>query len=1122
MNRPSLYLAAAAAALLTPALAAHPDDFTTTNAGGAAQSEEPPADAVPDEAPDASDASATGAEKSETAESKKWDVTDPPLTRRQIPIDVSEGTWINVDVSPDGKTIAFDLLGDIYTMPIAGGAATNISAGLAYEYHPRWSPDGTEIAFTSDRGGGDNIWIMRADGSEKRALTTETFRLLNNPTWSPDGRMIAAKKHFTTGRSLGTGEIWLYHLAGGKGVKLVERPNESHQKELGEPIFSPDGTRIYFTRNVSPGGTFIYAQDSNQSLFEIESYELATGERRTVVSGAGGSVRPTPSPDGKYMAFVRRERGQSKLYLKDLASGEERKIYDDLDLDLQETWAVQGVYSNMDWLPDSSAIVFWSGGKIRRVDLDGRARVIPFTVKDTRDIIDPPRPQVDVAPDTFATKMSRFAAVSPNGRQVVFESLGKLYIKTMGGAAAKRLTTGSGDEREMFPAWSRDGTRIVFTTWDDTALGAIKTVSRNGGASKTITPEPGHYRRPRFSPDGDIVVFEKDGGGYLTSGDWSETTGIYMVRTAGGPMERIAENGSAPHFADANDRIFMTRGGDGATLVSVGLKGEKEREHATGSLVTHFEVSPDGRTLAFRENYSAFVMPMPPGPQKVSTGKNASALPVVKASGDGALYIHWSDGDTVHWSLGPTLFTASVPEMIRVDTNTSKSTNISESNDGADEEAKDRYTPPETGESLARTVSADKPSGVVAITGARLITMADEDGGIIEDGVIVITDNRISAIGPKADITIPAGAKTFDAKGKTITPGFIDAHAHGPQGVDDIIPQQNWSAIAHLAFGVTTVHDPSNVASQIFTAAELQRVGRYLAPRIYSTGEIVYGAKAPRVYAEIDSYEDALAHVRRLKSQGAHSIKNYNQPRRDQRQQVVAAAIAENVAVVPEGGSLLNLDLSLVADGNTTVEHNLPQATLYEDILSFYSQTNVAYTPTLVVTYGGLAGDPYWRYKTDVWTHPILSRHAPPHILQPSSVRRTKAPEEDFADQRSAAMAKALADRGVKVSIGAHGQEEGLAAHWEMWSFSRGGMSAIEALRTATIAPAEALGFDKDLGSLEVGKLADLVILGVNPLADIRQSDKVEHVMLNGRLYEAATMNEVLTGNARRAPYYWE
>jgi len=264
-----------------------------------------------------------------------WDVNNPPGKKRQININVTEGTWMSLDVSPDGNTLAFDLLGDIYTLPVSGGWAKNIASGMAWDMQPRFSPDGQKIAFTSDRAGGDNIWMMDTDGKNKTQITEEDFRLLNNPTWSPDGRFIAARKHFTTSRSLGVGEIWLYHTAGGTGVPLVKKPSEAHQKELGEPMFSPDGRYIYYSQNTTPGPIFEY----------------------------------TPSPDGKQLAFVKRENGQTKLFLKNLESGQNTMIFDNLDRDMQETWAVHGVYPNMDWSPDSQILYFWAEGKIHKYNL---------------------------------------------------------------------------------------------------------------------------------------------------------------------------------------------------------------------------------------------------------------------------------------------------------------------------------------------------------------------------------------------------------------------------------------------------------------------------------------------------------------------------------------------------------------------------------------------------------------------------------------------------------------------------------------------------------------------------------------------------------------------------------
>lgn len=1045
------------------------------------------------------------------AKPAKWDVNNPPgATIRQVPIAVNEGTWMDIDVSPDGRTIAFTLLGDIYTMPIAGGTPTRIAEGLAWEVHPRFSPDGRRIAFTSDRGGGDNIWVMNADGSDKRQVTKETFRLLNQPSWSRDGRFIVAKKHFTTGRSAGTGEIWMYHVSGGAGVQLVKRVSEQHQKELGEPVYSPDGKAIYYTRNITPGPIFEYAQNSNTDLFNIERYEIATGEVSTAVSGAGGSVRPAPSPDGKSIAFVRRERAKSKLYFKDLTSGVERKIYDALDQDAQETWAVTGVYPNIAWTPDSRSVVFWAGGKIRRVNADGTgAAIIPFRVSDTRGIIaGAPHPRIPVAPATFETRMPRFATVSPDGTRVLFETLGKLWVKPMSGGTPRRLTGGSGDELELFPTWSRDGRTIAFVSWTDAGLGSIRTISAAGGAARDVTSQPGHYARPRFSPDGRTIVFEKGEGGGLTSPDWSENPGVYRVAASGGTPVRILKGMAAPQFGADNDRVFMTAvGGGKRQLISTDLSGGARRTHASGDLASEFIVSPDGNLLAFRQNYAAHVTPLMPGTQEAPADMEAKALPVTRASAGGADYIHWSnDGQRLHWSLGPDVFTADASALFRAAP--------------ADEGAA-KFVPPTSGVSLSMPVTAARPRGTYALTGARIVTMAADDGGIIDDGVIVVTGDRIAAIGPRASTPIPAGARTIDMAGKTIIPGLVDAHAHGPQGDDEIVPQQSWSAIQNLAMGTTTIHDPSNQASEIFVAAERQQAGMLLAPRIFSTGEIVYGAKNASVYAQIDSLDDALAHVRRLKAQGGHSVKNYNQPRREQRQQVNAASRAEDMLVVAEGGSLFGMDMTIIADGTSTLEHNVPVGVFYEDVLSFFAQGATNYTPTLVVSYGGLAGEPYWDQAIDVWKQPLL-RHTPPDRLTAKLVRVTKAPEEDFVDDDNAREAHKLAKRGIKVAIGAHGQQAGIGSHFELWSFVRGGMTPIEALKAGTIVSAQSLGMDRDIGSLEVGKLADLVVLDADPTADIRNSDKIARVMLGGRLYDSMTMNEVDTGTARRMPYWWE
>jgi imidazolonepropionase-like amidohydrolase/Tol biopolymer transport system component len=762
----------------------------------------------------------------------------------------------------------------------------------------------------------------------------------------------------------------------------------------------------------------------------------------------------------------------------------------------------------MDWMPDSRSIVFWADGRIRRIDIQTLAvSDIEFHVNDTRSVYDAPRPKREVAPATFESTMARNAEVSPDGSKVVYETAGYLYVKNLPDGKAKMLTRDSRDHFEYDPTWSRDGRRIAFITWDDQGLANVHSVSAGGGRSKRLTKTPGHYHGARFSPDGNSIVYEAGAGGFLTSPNWSVDTGIFIISAAGGNARRISSDGRNPHFGSRNDRLYVTRRVDGdRSLVSIDLNGEAARTHASGEYLTRFEVAPDDRHFAFRENYHIYALPLPPGGKALSISTSVDSVTMVKASGDGGNFPNWSNaGRKLNWSLGASLFSADTSDMFML--------RPADDEDGG-------YEPPDTGTSLAIAMQADVPSGAVALIGARIITMADVDGGVIEDGVIVVEGNRIVAVGASGVVNIPAGAKSVDVAGRTIIPGIIDAHAHGSQGVG-IIPEQNWMNYATLSLGVTTTFNPSADATEIFSAAEMQQTGQILAPRLFSTGNIIYGARSTSL-ADINSIDDAREHVRRLKAQGAISVKNYNQPRREQRQQVTTASREEGMLVVSEGASLFHMDLSMVADGNTAIEHNLPQSKLYDDVLQFWGQTNVAYTPTLVVTFGGLTVETYWYQETDVWTHPILSNYVPPHILQPASVRRTKAPIEDFHFITVAAQAKRLADEGVLVTIGAHGQREGLASHWEIWGFAKGGMSPVQALRTATIVSATKLGMEDDIGSLEPGKLADLVILDSNPLEDIYQTDKIDKVMLNGRLYDAATLNETVTGERTSEPFYWQ
>lgn len=1041
----------------------------------------------------------------------EWNVSEPDLGETtNVTFTTNEGTWMNLDVSPDGSHIVFDLLGDIFLMPVEGGKAELLRGGLAYEVQPRFSPNGSQILFTSDAGGGDNIWVMDTNGDNAKQITNESFRLLNNAVWSPDGEYIIAKKHFSSTRSLGAGEIWMYHKSGGEGIQLVEKANE--QQDIGEPWVSPDGRYVYYSQDVYPGGYFQYNKDPNSQIYVIRRYDREDGDIETVTGGNGGAFRSQISPDGETLAFVRRVRTKSVLFLRDLDTGHEWPVYENLSKDQQEAWAIFGVYTNFNWLPDNRNIVIWANGKINKIDTQtGNSEIIPFEVESSHQIVDAVRFKQDVAPDQFRVKAVRQLRTSPNGDRAVWSAAGYLWIKDLPNGTPRRLTNSSDFEFE--PSFSPDGNKIVYTSWSDVDMGAIQVVElgRRGNASspKKITTKKGIYREPSFSPNGNTIVFRKESGNGQQGFVHTLNPGIYTIPAEGGEATMVTDEGALPAFSPDGKRIFYQTGGYifGAinkSYKSVDLSGKTEKTHFTSSYGHEFAPSPDGKWMAFSNLHKVYLAPIPKTGKTIELNPNTKSIPVKQVSSEAGYHMHWSgNSEKIHWTLGEEYYTVNLKDTF-------------EFVEGAPDSLPE---PPTKGLHLGLDLETHVPEGQIAFTNARIITMNGDE--VIENGTVVVNGNRIAAVG--TDVIVPSDAKVIDATGKTIIPGIIDVHAHVGNFRLGISPQQQWEYFANLAYGVTTVHDPSSNSEMIFSHSEAVKAGHMVGPRIYSTGVILYGADGS-IKAEINSYDDALFALERTKAWGAFSVKSYNQPRREQRQQVIKAAKELEMMVMPEGGSFFTHNMSMILDGHTGIEHNIPVAPLYNDVIELWSASKTGYTPTHVVNYGSKSGEYYWYQKTNVWENKRLLTFTPRSVVDPRSRHREMIPDEEYENGHilTAESDKKLADAGVKVNLGAHGQLQGLGAHWELWMFEQGGMSNHEALKVATINGAHYLGMDHELGSIEEGKLADLVLLDENPLENIRNTNSVSHTMVNGRLFDAVTMNEVGNRESKRLPFWWE
>ena len=1044
---------------------------------------------------------------------KDWSVNEPPGDWETIEIDTRTVTWADVDISPDGRTLVFHALGDLYKVGVDGGRAEALTADIAWNFQPRFSPDGQAIAFVSDRGGAENIWTMDLDGGNLHQVTDEREHLLHNPAWSPDGDYIAARKGYVSRRSIPAGSIWMYHRAGGSGVELVERLHgEQSQKNIAEPHFAPDGQHLYFSQDITSGSVWEYNRDANKGIFAVRRLDLDTGEIETLAGGPGGAVRPVPSPDGTKLAFVRRNPTElsSRLMVRELDSGVERTLFESLERDKQETSGDMGNYPGFAWHPDGESIFIWAGGGFQRIGLDGSHAAIDVHLTAEKRVHPALQRQVEVAPDTFPVRMARWTRQSPDGRYAIYQALGYLWLHDLERDNHRRLTEQT-DHWEFYPAFSPDGRQVVYTTWDDDELGTVRIHSLGRGRSRILTTEPGHYVEPAFAPDGSEVVYRRTSGGYLTSPAWSERTGLYRVDLEGGEPVRVIDYGSDPQFAASGERILFSQRIDGTKLAlnSVNLEGHDAREHLVGDWITEYEVSPDGRWVAFAEHFKTYLAPFFAAGKPVNLGAQTKAFPVQQVSARAGSGLHFSgDSQALNWSHGATLYSRALRDTFA-------------HLQGAPDELPEPVT---EGRDLSIEVESDRHDGRIALTGGRIVTMRDaaEREEVIDDGVILIDGHRITAVGARADIDIPDDYQVFDLDGKTVLPGLFDAHAHGPMSNQQLTPKQNWAQIANLAFGVTTIHDPSNDNGGFFSMAELQRAGDVLAPRLFSTGRILYGAIFPGVTARIDDYDDAEFHVRRQKELGAISVKSYNYLRRDQRQQVLAAGRKLDVMVVPEGGMRFEQNMSQIVDGHTGIEHSLSVHRIYDDVKQMWSQTDVVWSPTFGVAYGGMMGEEYWYDRTEVWKNERLLKFVPKSVVYPRSIRRPTAPDALYNHIAVAEATHQMNELGVPVVIGAHGQLAGLAAHWEMWMMVQGGFSPFEALRGATIDGARYFGMEADLGSIEPGKLADLFIVDGDVLDNIRLSENVAYTVLNGRLYDASTMNQLAPEQVERPTFFFE
>lgn len=1105
--------------------------------------------------------------ETDTTKEKKATKELPLEPGRTFQLKTSEGTWISLDVSPDGKQIAFDMMGDIYLLPIAGGKAEPVTTGMAYDTHPRFSPDGKSIVYTSDGSGAENIWTLDLtdEEAEPNQITKDKDKYYQAAEWSPDGNYIISSK------GIRTLKLHMYHKDGGGGIQLIKKPDGL---QTIEPAFGGDDRYIWFARR--NGG---WQYNASMPQYQIATYDRETGEIATQTNRYGSAFSPTLSSDGKWLVYGSRYNTETGLVKRNLQTGDEDWLAFPVRRDDQESRARLGVYPAMSFTPDNQSVIASYGGKIWSIPIaGGDATEIPFEVDEELDF--GPMVQFDYPisdEKEMVANQIRDAQRSPDGSKIAFTALNRLYVMDYPDGEPKRLT--KADYTEAMPAWSPDGSYIAYTTWEGTE-GNIYKVRATGGRPVKVTAQSGVYMNPSWDKKTNRIAFTYGPAqayeNAINPFSFGAQVNIGWVSANGGNVNTIKSSGGRnnPHFVEGNDRMYLYHGGKG--LMSMRWDGTDEKEHLkvtgimtypalahdhslyledavtepkrTPSNAAYIYMAPKGDKALAKINNDVFVVTVPPvGAETVSisvSNPESASFPSWKLTTFGGEFAHWSnDGNTINFTLGNAYFAYDMAEAKRVNKELEekkkkeaeekkKKEEEKKDEDGDEEEDGEKDDEGDSGEDAEEEekedegykpneirvkvqVEKDVPEGSILLKGARIITMNGDE--VIENGDILIENARIKAVGASGSLEVGSRVKVLDLSGKTITPGFVDTHAHmWPNW--GLQKNQVWMYAANLAYGVTTTRDPQTATTDVLTYSDMVETGDLIGPRVYSTGPGVgfwfYNLKS------LKQAQDVLKQYSEYFN--TKTIKMYMTGNRQHRQWIIQAAKEQKLMPTTEGALDMKLNMTQLIDGYPGHEHAFPIYPIYNDVTQLVSKAKMAYTPTLLVSYGGPWAEEYYYSTEDVVGDSKLNYFTPKvEVDQKARRRRAWFIKDEHIFARHGAFVGDLVKAGGLAGVGSHGQLQGLGYHWELWSIQAGDMPEIDALKVATILGARAIGLSQDLGSIETGKLADMVIMEKNPLDDIRNTNTISHVMKNGRLYEAGTLDEIHPQEKKAPSFYW-